>query len=461
MQKYAKDIEKIKLKCGKKREGEKMEKSGELFKWNGKPSFKQAFPLAMQHVVAMIVGCVTPAIIIGGIAQGKGEITQADVTMLVQAALLIAGIGTLIQLISFKHKVGSGLPVIMGVSFAYLASLQGIAGEFDLATLFGAQLVGAIAAIIVGIFIKKLLFLFPPMVTGTVVFVIGVTLYPTAINYMAGGKGAADYGSWKNWLVALITLAVVIGLNNFGKGFAKLSSILIGMIVGYVIAIPLGLVDFSPVQEASWFQIAKPFHFGIKFNPSCIITMAILYVINSVQAIGDFTAVAGGGLDREPTPQELSGGIIGNGLGSMIGACIGGLPTATFSQNVGIVNTTKVVAKKVFLIASGMIIFAGIVPKFASLLTTIPACVLGGATITVFSSIAMTGMKLITKEKMGPRNTTIIGLGIALGVGVTLVPESLAMFPSWVTLIFGKSAVVLSTLVTVVLNQILPKEKNN
>jgi len=461
MQKYAKDIEKIKLKCGKKREGEKMEKSGELFKWNGKPSFKQAFPLAMQHVVAMIVGCVTPAIIIGGIAQGKGEITQADVTMLVQAALLIAGIGTLMQLISFKHKVGSGLPVIMGVSFAYLASLQGIAGEFDLATLFGAQLVGAIAAIIVGIFIKKLLFLFPPMVTGTVVFVIGVTLYPTAINYMAGGKGAADYGSWKNWLVALITLAVVIGLNNFGKGFAKLSSILIGMIVGYVIAIPLGLVDFSPVQEASWFQIAKPFHFGIKFNPSCIITMAILYVINSVQAIGDFTAVAGGGLDREPTPQELSGGIIGNGLGSMIGACIGGLPTATFSQNVGIVNTTKVVAKKVFLIASGMIIFAGIVPKFASLLTTIPACVLGGATITVFSSIAMTGMKLITKEKMGPRNTTIIGLGIALGVGVTLVPESLAMFPSWVTLIFGKSAVVLSTLVTVVLNQILPKEKNN
>ena len=438
-----------------------MNKSGELFKWDGKPSFKQAFPLAMQHVVAMIVGCVTPAIIIGGIAQGKGEITQADVTMLVQAALLIAGIGTLMQLISFKHKVGSGLPVIMGVSFAYLASLQGIAGEFDLATLFGAQLVGAVAAIIVGIFIKKLLFLFPPMVTGTVVFVIGVTLYPTAINYMAGGKGAADYGSWKNWLVALITLAVVIGLNNFGKGFAKLSSILIGMIVGYVVAIPLGLVDFSPVQEASWFQIAKPFHFGIKFNPSCIITMAILYVINSVQAIGDFTAVAGGGLDREPTPQELSGGIIGNGLGSMIGACIGGLPTATFSQNVGIVNTTKVVVKKVFMMAAGMIIFAGIVPKFASLLTTIPACVLGGATITVFSSIAMTGMKLITKEKMGPRNTTIIGLGIALGVGVTLVPESLAMFPSWVTLIFGKSAVVLSTIVTVVLNQILPKEKNN
>lgn len=434
---------------------------GELFKWDGKPSFKEAFPMALQHVVAMIVGCVTPALIVGGIATGKGDISAADVTILVQCALLVAGIGTLLQLLSFKHTIGSGLPVIMGVSFAYLASLQGIAEEFDLATLFGAQLIGSMAAIIVGLFIKKLLFLFPPMITGTVVFVIGVTLYPTAINYMAGGVGSADYGSWKNWLVALITLTIVILLNNFGKGIWKLASILIGMTVGYLIAIPLGLVDFSPIAEAGWFHVVKPFHFGIKFEPSCIITLAILYVINSVQAIGDLTATTNGGLDRDPTPQELSGGIIGNGLGSMIGAVIGGFPTATFSQNVGIVNTTKVVAKKVFLMASGIILLAGFIPKIASILTTIPACVLGGATITVFSSIAMTGMKLITKEKLGPRNSSIIGLGIALGVGITLVPQTLALFPSWVTLIFGKSAVVLSTIVTVVLNQILPKEKES
>ena len=187
--------------------------------------------------------------------------------------------------------------------------------------------------------------------------------------------------------------------------------------------------------------------------------MAILYIINSVQAIGDFTATTEGGLGREPAGRELSGGIIGNGLGSMIGACIGGLPTATFSQNVGIVATTKVVAKRVFYMASGIILVAGFIPKFASVLATIPACVLGGATISVFSSIAMTGMKLIAKEKMGYRNSAVVGLGVALGVGITLVPESLAMFPGWVTLIFGKSAVVLSTIVTVVLNQVLPKEQ--
>ena len=430
-----------------------------LFRLDGKPTARQAFPLALQHVVAMVVGCVTPAIIIGGIAQGKGEISQADITVLVQSALLIAGISTLIQLISFKYTIGSGLPVIIGVSFAYLASLQGIAEQFDLATLFGAQLAGSLAAVLVGIFIKRLRFLFPPMVTGTVVFVIGITLYPTAINYMAGGSGSKDYGSWQNWMIALVTLAIVTILNNFGKGAVKLSSILLGILAGYAMAMFLGMIDFTAVHQAEWFHLAKPFHFGVKFEPSSIITMAILYIINSVQAIGDFTATTEGGLDREPTGRELSGGIIGNGLGSMIGACIGGLPTATFSQNVGIVATTKVVAKRVFFMASGIILAAGIIPKFASVLTTIPACVLGGATISVFSSIAMTGMKLIAKEKMGYRNSAVVGLGVALGVGITLVPESLAMFPDWVTLIFGKSAVVLSTIVTVVLNQVLPKEQ--
>ncbi|SHK81333.1 uracil-xanthine permease family protein [Hespellia stercorisuis] len=429
-----------------------------LFDLNGKPSYKQAFPLALQHVVAMIVGCVTPAIIIGGMAMDSGEITAADMTILVQSALLIAGIATLMQLASWKHRIGSGLPVIMGVSFAYLASLQGITEQFDLATLFGATLVGGVVAVLVGIFIKRLLFLFPPLVTGTVVFVIGVTLYPTAVKYMAGGAGSENYGSWQNWVVALITLAVVTVLNHCTKGITKLASILIGMVVGYIVAIFFGLVDFSAVAQANWIQFTEPVHFGLKFEASSIITMAILYTINSVQAIGDFTATTDGGMDRVPTEQELSGGIIGNGLASMIGAVIGGLPTATFSQNVGIVTTTKVVAKRVFYMASGMIIIAGLIPKFASALTTIPSCVLGGATISVFASITMTGIKLIAKSELTARNTAIVGLGVALGVGVTLVPETLAAFPQWVTLIFGKSAVVLATIITVVLNQILPKD---
>lgn len=413
----------------------------ELFKLNGSPSLRQSFPLALQHVIAMVVGCVTPAIMVG------------------QATLIISGLATLLQLFSFRYTLGSGLPVIMGVSFAYLASLLAITNEFNLATLFGAQLTGAVACVVVGVFIKQLRFLFPPMVAGSVVFVIGISLYPTAVNYMAGGTGSPGYGSPKNWLVAIVTLIVVTVLNHYGKGFMKLSSILIGVIVGYILAFCMGMVDLSPIAEASWLQLPRPFYFGLRFEPSSIITMAILYAINAVQAIGDFTATTEGGLDREPTTRELSGGIVGNGVASMVGAIFGGLPTATFSQNVGIVATTKVVAWKVFYMASGIILVAGLIPKFATLLQTLPACVLGGATISVFSSIAMTGMKLIMKTKMTPRNTSIVGLGIGLGVGVTLAPQTLAMFPEWVTLIFGKSAVVLSTIVIVFLNQILPKDE--
>lgn len=428
----------------------------ELFLPGGNPTWRRAFPLAMQHVVSMIVGCVTPAIIVANIALEQGEITASDVTMLVQAALLISGIATMLQIFSWKHRIGSGLPVIMGVSFAYLASLEAIAMEFNLATLFGAQLAGGVIAIIVGVFIGKIRFLFPPLVSGTVVFVIGLSLYPTAVNYMAGGAGSADFGSWKNWLVALVVLIIVTVLNHYGMGIWKLSSILIGMAAGYLLAAVLGMVSLDAVHTAPWVQMIEPLHFGLRFEISPIITMAILYVVNSVQAIGDLTATAVGGLNREPEEKELSGGIIGNGLGSILGAVIGGLPTATFSQNVGIVTTTKVVARKIFAITAGIIMIAGIIPKFASLLTTIPACVLGGATISVFASIAMTGMKLIAREQLNFRNTSIVGLSVALGMGVTLVPEALARFPSWVTMIFGKSPVVLATLSAVLLYQVLP-----
>ena len=429
-----------------------------VFELDGIPSFRQALPLALQHVVAMIVGCVTPAIIVAGVAIDKGSITAADEVILVQSALLIAGIATLIQLFPIGRRIGAGLPVIMGVSFVYLASLQAIAGEFGIAAIFGAQLVGGIVAVLVGIFIKWLRPLFPPLVTGTVVFTIGLSLYPTAINYMAGGKGAPGYGSLQNWIVAAVTLAVVTGLNHFAKGIFKLASILIGMISGYVLALCLGMVDFASVASASWFQISPPMHFGIEFEISSIISMSILFIVNSVQAIGDLSATTAGGMDRDPTERELSGGIVGNGVASILGSFLGGLPTATFSQNVGIVATTKVINRCVLGLSAVFILIAAFIPKFASLLTTIPQCVLGGATISVFASITMTGIKLISKQPLNYRNTSIVGLSVALGMGITLVPETLAMFPEWVTMIFGKSAVVVATIVAVALNCVIPKD---
>ncbi|MEE0810790.1 uracil-xanthine permease family protein [Blautia sp.] len=433
----------------------------ELFKLDGRPALGKAIPLALQHVVAMIVGCVTPAIIVSGSA----GLSDADSVTLLQAALIVAALSTLLQLFPiFKGKalaIGSGLPVIMGISFAYVPSMQAIAEGFDVATILGAQIFGGVIAALVGLNIKAIRKFFPPLITGTVVFAIGLSLYPTAINYMAGGTGKPDYGSWQNWAIALVTLAVVIALNHFGKGIVKLASILIGIIVGYIIALFAGMVDFTPVASAALFQIPMPLHFGIKFEISSCAAIGVLFAINSIQAIGDFSATTTGSMDRMPTDPELKGGIFGYGISNILGALLGGLPTATFSQNVGIVVTTKVVSRVVLGLSAVILLIAGILPKFSSLLTTIPSCVLGGATVSVFATIAMTGIKLITQKPLTFRSTTIVGLSIAMGMGVTQASASLAQFPEWVTMIFGKSPVVLATICAVLLNLILPKDKEN
>lgn len=431
-------------------------KRASLFELDGVPSFGQAFPLSLQHVVAMIVGCVTPAIIIAGVS----GLSDSDSVILIQSALVVAGLSTFLQLFPIGKKggfhLGSGLPVIMGVSFAYLPSMQAIAGDFGLPAIFGAQIVGGIVAVFVGIFIKKIRKFFPPLIAGTVVFTIGLSLYPTAINYMAGGTSSPNYGSWQNWLVAIFTLAVVTILNHFGKGILKLASILIGIIAGYLFSLPFGMVDLSSVGTAGMFQLPSVMHFSVKFEISSCVAIGILFAINSIQAIGDFSATTSGGMDRQPTDDELQGGIVGYGIMNLLGAMIGGLPTVTFSQNVGIVTTTRVVNRFVLGGAGAMILIAGLVPKFSALLTTIPQCVLGGATVSVFASIAMTGMKLVMTAHMNYRNTSIVGLAAALGMGVSQASASLSAFPTWVTTIFGRSPVVIATLIAVIMNIVLP-----
>lgn len=432
---------------------------GSIFELDGVPSFSQALPLALQHVVAMIVGCVTPAIIVSGVA----GLNEGDKVILIQAALFVSAISTLLQLFPFikgkNFQLGSKLPVIMGISFAYVPSMQAIAESFDIGTILGAQIVGGIVALLVGLTVKKIRVLFPPIITGTVVFTIGLSLYPTAINYMAGGTSSETYGSWQNWLVAFFTLAVVVGLNHFAKGILKLASILIGIIAGYALAACFGMIDFSGIASAGLFQLPKPLHFGVTFEPSACVAIGVLFGINSIQAIGDLSATTVGSMNREPKTRELQGGILMYGVSNIIGAIFGGLPTATYSQNVGIVTTTKVINRCVLGLAAVILMIAGFVPKFSALLTTIPQCVLGGATISVFASIAMTGIKLIMLQEMNFRNTSIVGLSVALGMGITQASGSLATFPAWVTTIFGKSPVVLATIMAILLNLILPKEE--
>ena len=443
-----------------------------LFQLNGIPPLGMSISLALQHLVAMIVGCVTPAIII---ANALG-LPQSERVLLIQVSLVMSAVTTLIELFPIGGKLGSGLPVIFGISFAYLPSMQAIVGGGgDIATIAGAMIVGGIVAAVVGVFVKKIRRFFPPIITGTVVFTIGLSLYPTAINYMAGGTGntyevvvlrkgltsALVHGSWQNWAVAAFTLIVVMVMSNKGKGICKLAAILLGMIAGYIVAAVFGMVDLSEVRDAAWFSLPRFMHFGIKFEFSACIALALLFAINAIQAIGDLTATTVGGLNREPTDQELQGGIVTYGLTNVLSAFFGSLPTATYSQNVGIVTTNKVVNRVVFALAGGFLLLAGLIPKFSAILTTIPQCVLGGATITVFSTIAMTGMKLIASETFSPRNTTIVGLSAALGVGISQSSSALSQFPESITIIFGKTPVVIATIMAVLLNLILPQENKD
>lgn len=443
-----------------------------LFQLNGIPPLGMSISLALQHLVAMIVGCVTPAIII---ANALG-LPQSERVLLIQVSLVMSAVTTLIELFPIGGKLGSGLPVMFGISFAYLPSMQAIVGGGgDIATIAGAMVVGGIVAAVVGVFVKKIRRFFPPIITGTVVFTIGLSLYPTAINYMAGGAGntyevvvlrkgltsALVHGSWQNWAVAAFTLIVVMVMSNKGKGICKLAAILLGMIAGYIVAAVFGMVDLSEVRDAAWFSLPKFMHFGIKFEFSACIALALLFAINAIQAIGDLTATTVGGLNREPTDQELQGGIVTYGLTNVLSAFFGSLPTATYSQNVGIVTTNKVVNRVVFALAGGFLLLAGLIPKFSAILTTIPQCVLGGATITVFSTIAMTGMKLIASETISPRNTTIVGLSAALGVGISQSSSALRQFPESITIIFGKTPVVVATIMAVLLNLILPQENTD
>ncbi|WP_314061130.1 nucleobase:cation symporter-2 family protein [uncultured Vagococcus sp.] len=426
-----------------------------LFQYDAKPQLSQIVPMGLQHVVAAVVGIVTPGIMISKVC----NLSPSDTTLMIQTSLIFSAIATLIQLFQLFGKIGSRLPVMMGASFAYVPILMAIGADFGIAAIFGSQLVGSLLVIVVGLLIKRIRVLFPPLVTGTVILSIGLSLFPVAIKYMAGGVGNKDFGSVQNWVVALITFGCVFFFNYFSTGFLKLSSILNGMIVGYVLSLILKMVEFQPIKDASVFQIISPLHFGMDFQIVPILTLVVMFIVDSVQAIGQFTATTVGAMDREPTDKELSGGIIGSGVTNFLGSVFGSVPVATFGQNVGLVSVTKVINKYVMVFASILLLVAGFVPKIAAVLTTIPYAVIGGATISVFATISMTGIRMICSQNLSPTNTGVVGLSLAFGVGTALSTGSLSGLPDWVTTIFGNSEVILTTLVAVLLNLILNHRK--
>lgn len=433
---------------------EKTAKKASVFELNGIPPLGQAIPLGLQHVVVAIVSTVSPALIVANTA----EMSAADKTLLVQMSLLMTAVAILLQLFPIIRGIGSGLPVIMGISFI-LPTLM--IARFDFPTMMGAQIVGGIAGAIFAVFLKPIRKLFPPLVTGTVVFTIGLSMYPIAVRYMAGGY-TENFSTPKVWIVSLFTLIVVVIFDNFGRGLLKLGAVLWGIIAGYFLACFFGLVNFSAVESAGWFAVAPPLHFGIKFDPTACISMAILFVANSLQTIGDLSSLTMGGMNRMPTDKELSGGIMSQSLGAVVGAFFGGMPTCSYSECVGIVTVTKVVNKTIFTIAAGTLLACGLIPKFASILTTVPECVLGGAIISVFAVITMTGVRMIMSTgKFTMRKSTIVGVSVAFSIGITQVAGCLNGFPEWVGTVFGSFAPVAAALIAIPLNLFLPKSPDD
>ncbi len=432
--------------------------SSELFKLDGKPTFGQAFPQAMQHVLAMLVGNITPPMLIASTL----SLSAADQIMLTQAAMLIGGITTLLQLFPVLG-FGMGLPNVMGVAFAYMPILTMIGTQYGIAAIFGSQLVAGFVSIFIGMFMGKIRRFFPPIVSGTVVLSIGLSLYETAITYMGGGsatQSAGTFGSPEFWILAIVTLVVTLACSLFGKGYLKVSGMLIGIVVGYVIALLMGgIVDFSTFNEAGLISVPIPFHFGLEFHADAIIMMILMYVVQAVQTIGDVSSTAMGGFNREATDKELGGAIKGQSICGMIGAIIGGLPTDPYSQNVGLICTTKVVAKRVFLIVGVIMLAAGFCPKFGALMTTIPQPVLGGATVTVFAAITMSGIQLLGEQPMNYRNKLIVGIALAIGVGIDAVPDVLQFCPQLAKNILGSSLMV-SFLIVFILNIIVPEDNS-
>lgn len=430
--------------------------SAVLFSREGLPPVRDLIPLSLQHVLASFAGIIAPAIIIASVC----NFTEEQETAIIQVALVLSAIDTLLQQFPLFGRIGSDLPILSGVSFAFLPAFQALGIQFGFSTLLGAELVGGLVAMAFGSLYPKVKGAFPPLVTGTVIFTIGVSLYPTAIRYMAGGAGTPMFGSAQNWLVGLITFAVVFGLTNFAKGTLKLGSIFFGILIGCLISIPFGMIDVSGIQGAAVFSLPQVLPFAITFNPAACLTLAVVYVMVNVQLIGDLSAASMGGMDRMPTEHEIGGALKAQGLTSIISAFLGGVPTSAFGQNVGIIVSTRVINKWVFASAAFVFLVAGLCPKVSAVLTMIPQPVIGGATISVFGTITLNGIRILVKDGLTPRACTVFGVSVAFGLGIAEVSGSLAGpgMPEWLTTIFGTSAITPCAIMAIVLNTIMPPD---
>jgi NCS2 family nucleobase:cation symporter-2 len=450
--------------------------------FDAKMPLKQAIPLGLQHVLAMFVGNLTPLLIItGACGLAGGEFADLQVSLL-QNAMLVAGLVTLVQLFSIG-PVGGKVPIIMGTSSGFIGVFNSVAasmggGVIAYGAIMGASLIGGLFETVLGFFLKPLRKFFPSVVTGTVVLSIGLSLISVGVNSFGGGNSASDFGSMENLLLALLVLVVILVVKHAFTGFLGSSAILVGIIVGYIAAAVMGVIlpttgvtaegveytkawvlNWNKVAQASWFAVPDLMPVKLVFDVRAILPVLIMFIVTAVETVGDISGVMVGGMDREATDTELSGGVMCDGLGSSFAALFGVLPNTSFSQNVGLVTMTKVVNRIALATGAVFLVLCGLIPKLGALVSIMPQAVLGGAAVMMFSSIVVSGIQLITKEPLTARNLSIVSVSLGLGYGIGANSSILAQAPEAVQLVFGGSGIVPAAVMAILLNILLPKEQ--
>lgn len=466
-----------------------MKKNSTPYDFEGRIPLSQAIPLGLQHVMAMFIGNLTPLIIVMGLCGLTADAGFGDLrTALLQNAMVMAGIVTLVQLFSIG-PVGGKVPIVMGTSSGFLGVLNNTVaacggGILAYGAIMGACIVGGIFEGVLGMFLKPLRKFFPAIVTGSVVIAIGLSLLGVGINYFCGGSGKADYGSLQNLFLGFVVLIVIILLKHFAPQDSVLSSaaILFGILAGYAVAVVMTLVlptvginadgaeytyswvvNFEQIKNAAWIAVPSFIGFGalsdlnVVFQANAIIPIGIMFIVTAIETVGDISACIEGGMEREATDTELSGGVICDGLGSSFAALFGVLPNTSFSQNVGLVSMTKVVNRFAISMGAIFLILCGFCPKIGAIMSVMPQSVLGGAAVMMFASILISGIQLITKEPIGSREITIISVAIGLGYGLGATNGATSQLPYYIQLVFGGSGIVPCSLAAILLNIVLPK----
>ena len=432
---------------------------------NYTPPLGQAVPLGIQHVLAMFISNVTPAIIIASVAGfGFGSPDVGTLVYMIQISMLFAGIATLIQTIGIG-PIGARLPIVQGTSFAFLPvmipAMVG-AGTAGLAGLMGGVMIGGIFHFCIGFFIGRIRFALPPLVTGLIVLMIGLALIKVGIEYAAGGAGDFNrskptWGGIGNWFQALVVIAVTLGIKFYVKGFMSVAAVLIGLIAGYLVALVMGDVSFGGMGNAGWFALPRPFAFGFEINWAIVIGICLMAFVSAIETVGDTSGITKGGAGREATEEEIQGATFADGLGTAVAGVFGGLPNTSFSQNVGLVAMTGVMSRHVVTYGAILLVIGGLIPKIGALVSTIPIQVLGGGVIIMFGMVASAGINMLSDVNWNRRNMVIFATSLSVGLGLQQVPDAL-QFVGGTLQILLTSGLLPAAILAIVLNLIIPEE---